>query len=452
MIRTLNFRLGLGIVLAAAAAVALVAVAGSLGGARADTSGANPSGYVWIDSNAPDPTVTFEWVDATGGTLSDVEDEDDEWETVTLPFTFNFFGTDYTEVDISSNGFLSFDIDSECNDNYNWDDTLVEESGNPIPYTDAGCEGDSGWGGNPLIASWFDDLDPGECGDVYYETFGSTPNQTFVVQFDDVCHNDCDLCEAGEGISFETILYETSNDIKVQYQDTLFNDDTSDEDMEEENFGATATSGINQDGTIGLGYHWGGDGETLTDNLAVLYTTGAVDVSVTKSASPDVVQVGDELTYTIEVTNNGETPATGVTVTDDLPDGVTYVSSSASQGTCGESAGTVTCELGDLAGGASASVEIVVTVDTDGTISNTASVATDQTNVNADGGTAVLDVTVGAAPTPSPTPTATPAELPDTGGGPGESGFPWLAAIAAGLIAMAMGGLWLRRAASAARS
>ncbi|MEX0800788.1 MAG: hypothetical protein WD379_06195 [Dehalococcoidia bacterium] len=284
MTRALNVRIWLGIA-CVVAAIAIIGAFGGLGGASADTSGENASGYVWIDSNAPDPTTTFEWVDATGGTLSDVEDEDDDWETVTLPFTFNFFGTDYTEMDISSNGFLSFDIDNDCNDNYNWDDTLVDESGNPIPHTDTDCDDVSGWGGNPLIAPWFDDLDPGECGDVYYQTFGSAPDRTFVVQFDDVCHNDCDNCVAGEGVTFETILYETSNDIKVQYQDTEFNDDTG-EDLDEENFGGTATSGINSDDTVGLGYHWGGDGETLSDNLAVLYTTGLPEPTPTPTAEP----------------------------------------------------------------------------------------------------------------------------------------------------------------------
>jgi hypothetical protein len=50
-------------------------------------------------------------------------------------------------------------------------------------------------------------------------------------------------------------------------------------------------------------------------------------------------------------------------VTDALPPGVTFVSATPSQGACSEAAGTVTCTLGPLAVGASATIEIVVTVD-----------------------------------------------------------------------------------------
>ncbi|MEX0800787.1 MAG: LPXTG cell wall anchor domain-containing protein [Dehalococcoidia bacterium] len=62
-----------------------------------------------------------------------------------------------------------------------------------------------------------------------------------------------------------------------------------------------------------------------------------------------------------------------------------------------------------------------------------------------------------AAPTATPEPTATatptatpaaaaPSQLPDTGSPPGQSGFPWLAMMVAGLMAMGAGGVWLRRA------
>ena len=53
----------------------------------------------------------------------------------------------------------------------------------------------------------------------------------------------------------EVILFETSNDIKMQYLDTFFG--TQDPDISEENNGGTATTGIDKDGTVGLGYHWG---------------------------------------------------------------------------------------------------------------------------------------------------------------------------------------------------
>jgi uncharacterized repeat protein (TIGR01451 family) len=97
----------------------------------------------------------------------------------------------------------------------------------------------------------------------------------------------------------------------------------------------------------------------------------AVDLSVSKTDSPDPVTEGEELTYTVAVTNSGPNDATGVTLTDTLPDNVLFVSASAG---CTEGGGTVTCNIGDLTSTNSAAVEIVVTPDQVGNIENTATV------------------------------------------------------------------------------
>jgi uncharacterized repeat protein (TIGR01451 family) len=113
----------------------------------------------------------------------------------------------------------------------------------------------------------------------------------------------------------------------------------------------------------------------LTNPLIIVPLTLTVDVnadlSITKSA-PAEVTVGDDFTYTLEVTNNGPATAVDTTVSDTLPAGVTFVSATAG---CTEAAGVVTCDLGDLASGGTATVEIVVTADAVGTVNNTASVA-----------------------------------------------------------------------------
>jgi uncharacterized repeat protein (TIGR01451 family) len=123
------------------------------------------------------------------------------------------------------------------------------------------------------------------------------------------------------------------------------------------------------------------------------------DLSVAKSDAPDPVLAGDTLTYTLTVTNNGPSQATGVTLTDTLPAEVTFGSATPGQGTgCSEAGGIVTCHLGDLAPGAVATATIVSDVDpaARGTITNTANVAGSEPDPDPANNTATKDATVNA--------------------------------------------------------
>ena len=104
------------------------------------------------------------------------------------------------------------------------------------------------------------------------------------------------------------------------------------------------------------------------------------DLSLTKSDSPDPVAENATLTYTVEVQNAGPDPATNVTVTDNLDSQVTPGSATATVGTCDTQGKKVTCELGTLANGASATITIQVTPKKTGQITNTASVTSDVTD------------------------------------------------------------------------
>ncbi len=128
--------------------------------------------------------------------------------------------------------------------------------------------------------------------------------------------------------------------------------------------------------------------------------TPSAEVSVTNTGSPDPVTVGSSLTYTMTVTNNGPDAATGVTLTDTLPTGVTYVSATPSQGACLEAGGVVTCSLGDLANGAIATVTIGVTPTATGTLTNTATVADSVVDPNTANNSAMTTTTVNAVNTP----------------------------------------------------
>jgi uncharacterized repeat protein (TIGR01451 family) len=173
---------------------------------------------------------------------------------------------------------------------------------------------------------------------------------------------------------------------------------------------------------------------------ATVYFTGAppssptVDLSLVKTDVADPVLLGGNITYHVNVSNAGPDAATGVVVTDTLPADTTFVSASATQGTCSETAGTLTCGLGTLGAGATATITVTVTPQKAGIVHNGAVVVGDQTDTNPGNNaddestevddvspTSVVNTTATVGPT---TATASPATetLPFTGPASTETG------------------------------
>lgn len=124
------------------------------------------------------------------------------------------------------------------------------------------------------------------------------------------------------------------------------------------------------------------------------------DLSVGISSSPNPVKVGSELTYSVNITNNGPLEATGVTLTDPLPNAVEFRSVDSTQGSClGNEDNTVSCDLGILASGATASVTIKVMTQEEGLISNTVQVSADQPDFDSSNNSATV-ITEPVTPTP----------------------------------------------------
>ena len=88
------------------------------------------------------------------------------------------------------------------------------------------------------------------------------------------------------------------------------------------------------------------------------------DLTISKTHSPSPVLAGNQLTYTITVTNKGPDAASGVTVTDTLPAQARYLSNDlTAPAGCTAAGQVVTCSLGDLANGASTTFHLVTLVD-----------------------------------------------------------------------------------------
>lgn len=99
----------------------------------------------------------------------------------------------------------------------------------------------------------------------------------------------------------------------------------------------------------------------------------SANLSLSKTASPNPGVTLANLTYRITVTNNGPSPATNVVMIDNLPAGINFSSATPTQGSCAGTT-TVTCNLGALANGAFAIVNILVQPQSVGTLTNNASV------------------------------------------------------------------------------
>lgn len=103
------------------------------------------------------------------------------------------------------------------------------------------------------------------------------------------------------------------------------------------------------------------------------------NLTIHKSASVTQVTAGDSFTYRLDVANTGDGTANNAVVTDTIPAGLAIGTVTPSVGTCTTSGQNVTCNLGDLAKNATASITIAVTTSTAkcGTVTNTGSVKAD---------------------------------------------------------------------------
>lgn len=125
------------------------------------------------------------------------------------------------------------------------------------------------------------------------------------------------------------------------------------------------------------------------------------DLTVVKTDSADPVNVGQNFTYTISVSNAGPQTATNVTLTDVLPSQLAFVSFQGRNLPCSHTAGTVTCTWATLGMGSTVNVTFKVNALSGGTASNTASADADQADPN--GASDTETTTINSAPPPGPT-------------------------------------------------
>lgn len=147
----------------------------------------------------------------------------------------------------------------------------------------------------------------------------------------------------------------------------------------------SATDGGNYYGGVG----WYVDTVSLQDGYYTCCSDTA-DLALSQVASPSALLAGQNLTFIVTITNAGSGLASGVSVTDVLPAGVSFVS-----GTPGSSyaAGSVAWPLGPLPSGTSSNVTVTVTPIATRPFTNTVRVdsATPDPNPNDDTATLMVD-------------------------------------------------------------
>ncbi len=138
----------------------------------------------------------------------------------------------------------------------------------------------------------------------------------------------------------------------------------------------------------------------------------STDLPVSVSESSDPVIAGNDLVYTVNVTNSGENMATGTLLTNGLSPDVSFVSADAGAARfCQEENGTVVCDLSSIAAGVTIPVVITVKPNEGMTrfppegkaIFNTAFVTANESDPNENNNTIIESTT--ALPNPNAPPT-----------------------------------------------
>ena len=118
------------------------------------------------------------------------------------------------------------------------------------------------------------------------------------------------------------------------------------------------------------------------------------DLAISGTASEAVAKTGDNVTFTITVTNHGPATANNVSFGNSLSDQLPVTSVAVSQGSCNPQ---IVCSVATLAPGASVTMSFVVTMATAEFFTDNLSVGSDQPDISTDNNNAAVTVVVNPA-------------------------------------------------------
>jgi len=138
-------------------------------------------------------------LNALSSDVSGMQSDDSHDSIRDIGFTFNFYGQAYTQLVISGNGYITFDL-SQANQYSPYSINA------PIPNFGSMPE-------NAIMAPW-QDINTGAGGGVYYGTTGIAPNRVFIVTWCEVPMFSC----TSDLHTSQVVLYEGSNKIEMFLQ------------------------------------------------------------------------------------------------------------------------------------------------------------------------------------------------------------------------------------------
>lgn len=190
--------------------------------------GGDNYGHIWKDSDEPGGP-TFDWIDITAtGSQINITGDNFTSDAVNIGFSFPFYGSEYNQLRVCTNGWISFTSFLFHSFNY------------ALP---------SMYAPRCMIAPLWDDLNFQTDSKVYYELQGNK----FIILFENV------YCLSGEGpYTFQVILYDNEN-IKLQYLNL---------------------QNLVHNYTVGIQNYQKNDGLTIAHNETYLHSNMAILISV----------------------------------------------------------------------------------------------------------------------------------------------------------------------------
>jgi len=197
-------------------------------------------------------STSYSYRSITGTALSM---SDDSVRTITSPFSIQYAGADpgFTTLYVSSNGMVRLNSSS------------ISYLNRALPYSSY----------QYVIAPMWDDFNPTNGGDVYWEVQGISPNRELIIEWRDIPHY-----QTSGTVTFQVVFFEESSDVLFNYADVYFSNSSYD-------YGASATIGLQNSSILARQYSY--NTASLTDSLALLwsYNESGAHAGYDQTANPN---------------------------------------------------------------------------------------------------------------------------------------------------------------------